>query len=388
MNVGRIEFEIKKSFVAFAISFTLGILVLLNQFGSYFYNLIEKLFTSTTKMDAFWKTKNFSWIWEVNLYLSDIDYVWIVVVWFVLLLANHFVFDLNKQLQQSHLKGLLTGFLFFPLLILIISACYFAFKLFSLLLMLLNKIIPFLMIPIIWLFQKIIIPIIYYLSMPFMWIWDNFLKIIFEYIMIPFKWFWSTVLEPLFYYMSLLFKWFWSTVLEPLFYYMSLFFVWLWQSIIKPLLLFIWKYLKPFLFGLVILFVCSFIALPFALIGRVVISSIKLAIQVPITPSGAFAQGVGLGFITFDILLMYSLGIFDVVVSYPSITVLAALLVPAIFLVRSIYKLNRWSKLRWNDIRYNKMLFVYWKAAKLDLVCTVVAIPLIVIGSIFFAPED
>lgn len=370
MKEKNVGLHLSKLMMIISISAIIGFFILFNQLGYNLYKIIKLNMPSWAWLHKIINLDTFSWTWEINRYIEPISYSWILGCLLIFVLFTHFFLNSNKHLQLSHFQGILSGFFFLPLLIVLIAiigiVVWIVFYIFKLM----AKITAFIVILVQWLVENIISPIIQFLSTPFMWLWDKFLQEVFHVLSIPFIWLWNNLFQGIIHFLSI-----------P--------FVWLWNSILNPIFNFILKFLFTPLLIIIISFFCGgFIIFPFAFLGQVFVVSFRMALKAPFTPTGAFAHGIGLGFICFDVVLLYCLSLLGKISEFPSITILPTIAIPIIYFFRSVYKKQDWVKLKWESLAFSKKLLNYWAVAKLDLIATSVMIPVIAIGSIFLGGED
>jgi hypothetical protein len=204
------------------------------------------------------------------------------------------------------------------------------------------------MIPFIWIFEKILRPIIEFISIPFIWLWEKILEPLISLIAIPLAWFFNVVLAPVF-------KFLFSYVLKPIF------------------------------LALVAAIAGSIMIFPIVAIGSVLSKSIKDTFASKYTNDVVFSYGVGIGFLLFDIVCVYSIFHMGYSTIRPSLVIFLSIILSIVFLFRFFILEKKTTIVK---IVFRNKISNYWKTSKLQFATQVCLLPIVIVLSLFFPREE
>lgn len=313
-------------FVLSALSVLSGLAICLNQAGP----AIAGLFAPWLNLGSL------AFLWKGNNLIAGIDYGQVVLYLGATMVGVALISAKVSDGMSSYLQGVCTGFLALPALALALGLAWLVLLVVSFVFQAALFLLSFIMIPFVWVYEHLLLPLLRFLAIPFIWLWENFLREIVMFLATPFIWLWNVVLQPLF---GLLYKY-----------------------LFKPILYLI--------LGTGAALLCL---LPFGVIGLLMAESIRNSFRGPLDSDGLFAQGVTLGFLLLDAVLLTSLNLLGVLGSSPPLTLAIPVALTAVVFLRLLLARRRAG----GETKpyFCKKLEIYWKSSGLELVSTCVLIP-------------
>lgn len=327
-------------FALSALSVLMGVVFLLNQFGSV---VAELAATRGVSLEGV------SFLWKVNsIAEGSLNYSKVVLFLGAIMVGVAAIAPGTKGGKLSFFQGVCTGFLALPLLtiatLLVAIVGYLIYFVVKALLYVLGLIA----IPFIWIFEHIVAPVLRWLAIPFIWLWENFLREILLFLAPPFVWLWNVILQPL------------AEILS--------------KFILKPILFLILGILA----ALVVLF-------PFGVIGMVTLETVRNSFRGSFDSHGLFAQGVTAGFLLLDATVLASLNGLDVLHTTPPLSLAIPVALQLIVLLRLLLPDEKRAIVEASPA-FRQKLVAYWSSSRLDLIATCLMIPLGLLAAV--AGED
>jgi len=321
------------------LSVVTGMVFLLNQFGQVLAELV-----------APWLSlEGVSFLWKVNsIAEGSLTYRQVVLCLGAVMLGVAAVAPRAHGGKLSFLQGVCTGFLALPLFTIAAMLSGLVFYLLFFVLKAVFYVLGLIAIPFIWIYQHLVIPVLRFLAIPFVWLWEHFLREILLFLAIPFAWLWRVILQPL---TAILF-----------------------QFVLKPILFLI--------LGTAAALVCLF---PFGVIGVVTLEAVRNAFRGSLDSHGLFAQGVTIGFLLLDAIMLASLNGLGVLHMAPPLSFAIPVALQMLVFFRLLAPSKGVAGVEASPV-FQQKLVVYWKSSHLELIATCVMIPIGLLAAL--ASED
>lgn len=236
------------------------------------------------------------------------------------------------------------------------------------------------------------------------WLAINIFAPFFHLILIPFTWFFKSVIYPVitFFYdlISPIFIWFYKTVIHPItsflcdmlspiygfFVSICLFIA---KYVLSPLLtvlMLLFEYIVyPILVSMYYIIYCFIFTIPLYAIGAVFKNSMLDSLRMYPSQSTVFCYGVGMGFMLFDLTANCILSSYGYSSSACLIVFLISFALGCTYISLLLYSKNRASHVELNA-KYT--LGVYIKRARLDIIVSMLLIPVGILVAIFMTSDD
>lgn len=339
--------SIRRVGLTIAVSAALGVAIVINQFGPVIVTYVP--------------IGPLSPLWTVNDWLGPLGNGWVSVGLTGLMMIAYLVLASNPQIQRGFAQGSLLGLFGLPILALALSLIaligWLVLQLLGILHgvfvwlgALLAPVLAFLLTPVTWLLTNVIGPVVRFLLIPVVWLWDHILVELLKLILIPLSWLWENVIA----------------VVGR----------WLVQFVFRP-----------FVFVLVAAVGATVALAPFAAVGMVAIQTFRGAAKGPLTPQGAFAHGVGLGFLCLDALVMTIMDSVTGIQLGASVFLVVMSLAPVVYLLRIVGNPSV-SGLRWSTLTLPDRCRHYFAEAKLDAAVACALLPISVTVALASRVDD
>jgi hypothetical protein len=313
-------------FAVSALSVLAGFAVCLNQVGPVMVNLLAP-WLDLGPLDFLWKANNL---------VSDVNYGQVVLYLLGTMVGVALISARVGDGRNSYLQGVCTGFLALPALALALALGWLILSVLSFVFQAALFLLNLIMIPFAWILEHLVMPLLRIIAIPFVWLWENFLREIVMFLATPFIWIWKAVLKPLF---------------GVLYLYL----------------------LKPVLYLIIGTAAALICLLPLGVIGLLMAESIRNSVRGPLTSDGLFAQGVTLGFLLLDTVLLASLSILNILDSSPPLSLAIPVALTSVIFLRLL--VAKHAARAESQVHFWKKLGRYWKSSGLELVSTCVMIP-------------
>jgi SH3 domain-containing protein len=336
-----------------------GAVFLLNQFGQ----LVADFATPWLSLEGV------SFLWKVNSVTEGkISYLGVVLFLGAVTLGVAAVAPGTNGGRLSFFQGVCTGFLALPLFTIGVGlaalVAYLVFFLFKAI----GYVLGLIAIPLVWLFEHIVLPVLRFLAVPFVWLFEHIVLPVLRFIAIPFVWLWENFLREILLFLAIPFVWLWKVILQPL---TGIVF----KFIVKPILFLI--------LGTAAALVCLF---PFGVIGVVALESVRNSFRGSLGSHGLFAQGVTAGFLVLDATLLAALNGLGVPAAPPLSLAIPVALQLIVFL-RLLAPKERAFGADAGPV-FQEKLVTYWKSSRLEMVATCVMIPVGLLVVLAGASQD
>jgi hypothetical protein len=314
---------LKRNALPFLAGAAVGTLAVLNQLGSV--------------LAKYAPIKSLAPLWNINTILAGLSYNWVVAFLITITLATYVSFRPAPDIQAAYRQGVLIGLLALPVIMGGLA---------------LAGVVG-------WFISKVLAVVRLIFGFFFGWVGP-----VLSFLLTPIRWLVVHVISPL----ARILAW-------PI--------VWLWKNLLSSLVLPVWALLIRFvlrpaiILGVVTLAVVTTL-LPLAALGRVFIRGVGAALGDRVSPQGAFDQGVGVGFLCFDALVMAMLNATHHLFATTSLFLVATAAAPVIYLVRASGTKKDWSRASWDQSGARSRANEYLRTSSLDVVVFFVMIPLTV----------
>jgi hypothetical protein len=330
--------RLRHFFPIVALSALVGALVILNQLGP--------------ALEPYAPISSLRPVWEVNATIGYMSYLWLVSVLLTLAALCYAGLAHNSQIQRAYGIGVITGAVALPSIVLAAMVIGGA----------------------VWLLFMLGGFVFSILAVIAEWI-----RAAAFFVLTPVRWLWTNVMEPIIVFVTTPLQWVWENWLSPAFQIFIPLLSWIKHTILLPILDLAVRYILKPLFIVALGVVGSGLVLaPFVAVGLAVLGGFKTSFKGPLTPQGAFEQGVGVGFICLDAVAMAILAAYGYS-SEPPLFLIVSVVVPAVYFVRLMPGRPELSALRWNAIAFRERLRMYWANAKLEAIVPCVMLPIAIV---------
>jgi hypothetical protein len=237
--------------------------------------------------------------------------------------------------RTAFLQGVCVGFLLVPATVLASALVAAVVWLVWKIALVLYVIVKWVLTPVIWLYDHAILPVLRFLATPFIWLWKTYLQEIFAAIS----------------------DWVWS-LLAPLFRFLQKF-------IFRPLL--------ALVIGVLVSAACL---LPVAIIGLSILESVKASFQGALDAQGLYAQGVTIGFLLLDAVVLVVLNYRGILQAMPPISLLILVMLPIITLLRLLVTRPKGDEGE-NKVDFWSRFAAYRKESRAELLASCVILPIL-----------